>query len=84
MGLPIFKHKTHAKDETEPTRGITVYRRPNGDVELRISREDEWHDPISLAYILSPEVAVELGQKLLCIDENFAGLIERASKFGGT
>jgi hypothetical protein len=76
---PIFEYKTYAKNESEITRGIEAYRKPNGDIELRITAEDEWNDPISLPYTLSPELAAELGQKLLCIDEGFDGIVERAA-----
>ena len=80
---PIFKLKTLANTEFEITRSIEAYRKPNGDVELRIAAEREWDDPVSLPYTLSADDAAKLGRVLLCIDDTtFDGLIER-SQVGG-
>ena len=75
---PIFKCKTYAKTEFEITRSIGAYRKPNGDVELRIAAEREGHDPVSLPYILSADDAEKLGRVLLCIEQGFGGLVARS------
>ena len=78
-----FERKVYAEDEFEITRSIEAYRKPNGDVELRIAAETEGHDPVSLAYILSADDAAKLGSVLMCIDDTtFDELIER-SQVGG-
>ena len=60
-------------------RGIKMYRKPDGSVELRITVERRRHDLMSLPYILSANEAAKLGRALLCIDDtNFEGLIERS------
>ena len=80
---PTYAHKTYAKTESEITRGIEAHRKPTGDVQFRVTAEDEWHDPTSLAYTLSVSEVEKLVRVLSCAeDQNFDGLVERASKFG--
>ena len=75
-----FERKTYAETEFDITRSIEVYRKPNGDVELRIAAEREGNDPASLPYTLSAVDAEKLGRVLLRIeDATFDELVERAA-----
>ena len=79
---PIFEHKIPAKTEYEVTRGIEVRRKPDGDVEIRVSAETERDDPISFPMVLSPELATQMAHTMLGVDEAFGGVIDRAVKYG--
>lgn len=76
----IFEARTHRRTENEVSRWITAVRFADGRVEIRVSAEDEWDDAMHLFKTLTAEEAEELGRALLCKDDTFESIAERALK----
>ena len=78
---PIFQHETPLKDEWDTGKRIRAMRRPNGEVEIRISTWTERSDEEYKPYVLPLDEAERFGRALCCIDDDtFDGPADRAKE----
>ena len=78
----IFEAHTRRKTEWDVARKIIVKRRPDGCIHVIIYKETEWDDAEFISKLLTADEAERLGHALLCSDETFNAITERAEKRG--